>query len=176
MSITNNFIPTTNTSSLVYGKYKGFPLLNGKAYRPTSLEKISSILAMALEDQSSCYDVEIYHDVDGFSNKLKQTDPDATYLKVNLNSHVRVLVFTKKSEDEVTAFIDSISDDYNFYSVIKNVAEETVQTAKIAYSYAEHYLIPKPSRKFKQFSGSDLTAEEKDKSIVFELQPKIVVS
>lgn len=168
------FMPTTNKSVLVYGEYKGFQLPQGKSYRPTNIDKVNSLLALAVEKKLNCYSFEVYEDFGKFFDMLKQADPTARYLKVVLDSHIKLVIFTKKTEAEVIALMLANTEDFALNCSIHNVADHAMEAASVAYELAEHYLIPKPAKKAKQMSGNDLTPDEKALSLVFELKPKIV--
>jgi len=175
------FMPTTNKSTLVYGTYKGFRLPEGKSYRPTNLEKVNSILAIAIENGHNCYSFEIYDedflkDLERFKSKLEKIDSTARYLKVCLDTHIQLLVFWKHTEAELIALLEQYmdADDFALQTAVMNVSENAVEAANVAYQLAEHYLIPKPAKKAKQMSGNDLTPEEKAMSVVFELKPTVV--
>lgn len=171
---TKTFMPTTNKSVLVYGEYKGFQLPQGRSYRPTNIDKVNSLLALAVENKLNCYSFEVYEDFGKFFDMLKQVDPTARYLKVVLDSHIKLVIFTKKTEAEVIALMLTNAEEFALNCSIHNVADNAVEAASVAYELAEHYLIPKPAKKAKQMSGNDLTPDEKALSLVFELKPKIV--
>lgn len=168
------FMPTTNKSILVYGEYKGFQLPKGKGYRPSNIDKVNSLLALAVENKLNCYSFEVYEDFGKSFDMLKQVDPTARYLKVVLDSHIKLVIFTKKTEAEVIALMLTNAEEFALNCSIHNVADNAVEAASVAYELAEHYLIPKPAKKAKQMSGNDLTPDEKALSLVFELKPKIV--
>ena len=170
------FMPQTHTSSLVYGKFKGFPLSEGKGYRPTNIDKVNSILGLAMEKQQNLYSFEVYEEAlhKGFSNHLINFDPQAFYLRVGLNEHVRLVIFTTKTEEDVTAFLAKHYEDFALKLSIANVAVNTFKAASEVYEFAEHFMIPKHAKKARQMTGNDLTAEEKLMSVEFELKPNIV--
>jgi len=178
-SISQTFMPTTHKSTLVYGEYKGFPLPELKSYRPTNIDKVNSYLALAIENSHNCYDFELYDEEflkywERFKDKLKKLDSTARSLKVGLDSHIKLVIFTKQTEAEMIALLQNYADDFALKTSILNVADNAVETASIAYEFAEHYMIPKHAKKAKQMTGNDLTAEEKALSVVFELKPNIV--
>lgn len=175
------FMPTTNKSVLVYGEYRGFRLAEGKSYRPTNLNKVNSFLAIAIENSHKCHSFELYDedflkDWEKFKDKVKKIDPTARSLKVGLISHLKVVVFTKMTVEEVITILKNYIDidDVALQCSIPNVAENACEAAGIAYELAEHYLVPKRAKKDKQMTGNDLTAEEKSMSVVFELKPTII--
>lgn len=170
------FMPTTHQSSLVYGEYKGFPLTEGKGYRPTSIEKVNSILGLAMEKQQGLYSFEVYEEAlhKNFSNHLINFDPQALYLRVGLSEHVRLVIFTTKTEEAVRAFLEKYYEDFALKLSIDNVAVNAYDAAREVYEFAEHFMIPKHSKKARQLAGNDLTAEEKLMSVEFELTPKVV--
>jgi hypothetical protein len=170
------FMPQTHLSSLIYGTYKGFPLPSGKGYRPTNIEKVNSILGLAMENQQNLYSFEIYEEAlhKSFSNHLINFDPQAFYLRVGLNEHVRLVIFTTKSEEEVTAFLMKYYEDFAMKFSVDNVAVNTFDTASEIYEFAEHFMIPKHAKKGRQMTGNDLTPDEKLMSVEFELKPNIV--
>ena len=170
------FMPQTHTSSLVYGKYKGFPLSEGTGYRPTNLDKVNSILGLAMEKQQNLYSFEVYEESlhKSFSNHLINFDPQALYLRVGLNEHVRLAIFTTKSAEEVTAFLAKYYEDFALKLAIKNVAVNAYATASEVYEFAEHFMIPKHAKKARQLAGNDLTPDEKLMTVEFELKPNIV--
>lgn len=173
-STTKGFMPTTHQSTLVYGEYKGFPLPDLKKYRPTNINKVNSFLALAIENNHNCYSFELYDDFGKFFDKLKKLDPTARYLKVGLDSYIKLVIFTKHTEAEVISILENYTDDFALKASILNVADNAVETASTAYEVAEHYNIPKHAKKDKQMTGNDLTADEKALSVVFELKPNIV--
>lgn len=173
-ALAKTFMPTTHRSVLVSGKYKGFKLPKDKYYRPTNIDKVNSFLALGVNNKHNFYSFEVYEDFGKFFDMLKQLDPTARYLKVVLDSHIKLVIFTKKTEAEVIALMLVHTDDFALQSSIINVADNAVEAASVAYALAEHYLIPKPAKKAKQMSGNDLTPNEKALSLVFELKPKIV--
>ena len=114
------FMPTTNKSVLVYGEYKGFQLPPGKSYRPTNIDKVNSLLALAVENNLNCYSFEVYEDFGKFFDMLKQVDPTARYLKVVLDSHIKLVIFTKKTESEVVALMLANTEDFALNCSIDN--------------------------------------------------------
>lgn len=168
------FMPTTNRSTLVYGTYKGFPLPQGKAYRSPNLDKVNSFLALAIESQQSCCSFEVYEDSLKIADGFNYFDPTGRYLKAELDTHIKLVIFTDKTEDEVSAFLTKYSDDFAVKRSVQNVAKNAVEVASITYDLAEHHLIPKHARKAKQMTGSDLTSEEKQMSVEFFLEPNVV--
>jgi len=175
------FMPTTNKSVLVYGEYKGFTLPQGKKYRPTNINKVNSYLAIAIENSHKCHSFELYDedflkDWEKFKGKVKKIDPTARSLKVGLISHIKLVVFTKMTVEEVINILENHTDidDVALQCSIPNVAENACEAAEIAYELAEHYLVPKRAKKDKQMTGNDLTVEEKAMSVVFELKPTII--
>lgn len=174
-------MPTTHKSTLVYGEYKGFRLPEGKSYRPTNIDKVNSLLALAIENNHNCYSLEIYDedflkDLERFKSKLEKLDETARYLRVCLDSHIQLLVFWKHTEAELIALLEQYidADDFALKITVTNVPDNAVEAASVAYQLAEHYLIPKPAKKAKQMSGNDLKPEEKALSVVFELKPTVV--
>lgn len=170
------FMPQTHTSTLVYGKYKGFPLIEGKGYRPTNIEKVNSILGLAMEKQQNLYSFEVYEESlhKSFSNYLINFDPQALYLRVGLNEHVRLVIFTTKSEEAVTTFLAKTYEDFALKLAIKNVAVNAYASASEVYEFAEHFMVPKHAKKARQMTGNDLTPDEKLMTVEFELKPNIV--
>lgn len=170
------FMPQTNISSLVYGTYKGFPLPKGKGYRPTNLDKVNSILGLAIEKKQNLYSFEIYEDAlhSHVGNHLDAFDLQSQYLRVGLSEHVRLVILTTKTLEEVTAFLTKHYEDFALKLAIKNVAENAVASASELYEFAEHYMIAKPAKKSRQMSGNWLTPDEKLVSVEFALAPTIV--
>lgn len=175
-AVSKGFMPQTHLSSLIYGKYKGFPLAQGKGYRPTNIEKVNSILGLAMEKQQNLYSFEIYEESlhSHFSNHLISFDSQAFYLRVGLNEHVRLVIFTTKSEEEVTAFLMKNYEDFAVKLSINNVAVNPIEAANEVYEFAEHLMLPKHAKKARQMTGNDLTPDEKLMSVEFSLQPNIV--
>lgn len=178
---TTGYMPTTNKSILVYGEYKGFRLPEGKSYRPTNMDKVNSLLAIAIVNSHNCYSFEIYDedflkDLERFKSKLEKIDSTARYLKVCLDTHIQLLVFWKHTEAQLIALLEQYidADDFALKKAVINVPENAIEAASIAYELAEHYLVPKPAKKAKQMSGNDLTPEEKALSVVFELKPTVM--
>lgn len=172
----HGFMPKTHTSSLVYGEYKGFPLTEGKGYRPTNIEKVNSILGLAMDKQQNLYSFEIYEEAlhKSFSNHLINFDPESFYLRVGLNEYVRLVIFTTKTEEEVTGFLTKHYEDFALKLAIENIAVNAVVTASEVYQFAEHFMIPKHAKKARQMTGNDLTPDEKLMSVEFSLKPNIV--
>lgn len=170
------YMPTTNKSVLVYGEYKGFTLVTDKKYRPTNLDKVNSILALAVENNQNAYLVEVYENeslvplVDAF----KQQDEKFKYLKLVLDSHIQLLLFTKLDQQTTEAIVFSNLSDCGFKNSIISVQSNIFETTTIAYSFAEHYLVPKHAKKAKQFVGSELLPSEKDLGLVFEMTAKVI--
>ena len=172
----HGFMPKTHTSSLIYGEYKGFPLMEGKGYRPTNIEKVNSILGLAIEKKQNLYSFEIYEESlhSHFSNHLGTFDSHALYLRVGLTDYVRLVIFTTKNEEEVTVFLNKYYDDLALKLAIENVAANAVATASEVYEFAQHLMIPKHAKKARQMTGNDLTPDEKLMSVEFSLQPTVV--
>jgi len=170
------FMPQTNISSLVYGTYKGFPLPKGKYYRPSNLDKVNSILGLASQKQQNLYSFEIYEDAlhSHVANHLDKFDQDSLYVRVGLKEHVRLVIFTAKTLEEVTAFLDKHYEDFALKLEIKNVADNAVASASEIYEFAEHFMTPKQAKKARQMTGTNLTPDEKLISVEFALTPKIV--
>lgn len=171
-----SFMPQTNISSLVYGSYRGFPLPKGKGYRPSNIEKVNAILGLAMEKQQNLYSFEIYEDAlhSHFGNHLDAFDVDSHYLRVGLNEHVRLVILTTKTHEEVTAFVNKHYEDFALKLKIENVAENAFVSASELYEFSEHFMIAKQAKKARQMSANWLTAEEKLMSVEFELKPNIV--
>lgn len=171
-----SFMPQTNISSLIYGTYKGFPLPKGKGYRPSNLEKVNSILGLAMEKKQNLYSFEIYEDAlhSHFGNHLDAFDVDSHYLRVGLNEHVRLVILTTKTHEEVTAFVNKHYEDFALKLEIENVAENAIASASELYEFSEHFMIAKPAKKARQMSGNWLTSDEKLMSVEFELKPNII--
>lgn len=170
-----SFMPQTNISSLVYGTYKGFPLPKGKGFRPTSISKVNSILGLAMEKQQNLYSFEIYEDAlhSHFGNHLDAFDVDSHYLRVGLNEHIRLVILTTKTHEEVTAFLTKHYEDFALKLKLENVAENAVASASELYEFAEHFMLAKQSKKARQLSGNWLTPDEKLVSVEFALTPNI---
>lgn len=169
------FMPTTNRSTLVYGEYKGFPLPSGKAYRSPNIDKVNSFLALGIESQQNFYSFEVYEESLKFADGFNYFDPTARYLKSELDTHIKLVIFTHKKEVEVVSFLMKYTDDFAVKRSIQNVAENAIEVASISYELAEHFLIPKHARKAKQMTGNDLTPDEKLMSVEFELKPNLVL-
>ena len=169
------FTPTTNKSVLVYNQFKGFPLESGKTYRENNINKANSILALAVQNGHNAYLFEIYEDINTqkITDSFKQIDPTFKYLKLVLDSHIQLLLFTRLNEELATTIIWNNTEDYGLKESIADVKNNAVQAAGITYQLAQHYLTPKQARKQKQYCGSDLTHEEKSFSLMFELTPKV---
>lgn len=174
-STAQTFMPQTNISSLIYGNYKGFPLPTGKGYRPSNIEKVNSILGLAMEKKQNLYSFEIYEDAlhSHFGNHLDAFDVDAYYLRVGLNEHVRLVILTTKTHEEVTAFVNKHYEDFALKLEIQDVAENAIASASELYEFSEHFMIAKQSKKARQMSGNWLTAEEKLVSVEFALTPNV---
>lgn len=172
----NTFMPTTNKSVLVYGEFKGFLLPDGKKYRPTNLDKVNSILALAIENKQNAFLIEVYENESlvGLVDAFKQQDQAFKYLKLALDSHIQLLLFSCLDEATVETIVRNNLDDYGFKNIIIDVEKNSIETTSIAYSLAEHYLVPKQAKKAKQFVGSELSAVEKDFELMFEMKPKII--
>ena len=168
------FMPTTNRSTLVYGEYKGLRLPQGKAYRSPNLDKVNSFVALGIESQQNFYSFEVYEESLRFSDGFNYFDPTARYLKCELDTHIKLVIFTHKTEEEVVSFLMKYTDDFAIKRSIQNVADNAVEVASLAYELSEHFLVPKHARKAKQMTGNDLTSEEKLMSVEFELKPNIV--
>jgi len=170
------FMPTTNKSVLVYGEYKGFQLPQGKSYRPTNLDKTNSILALAIQNKQNAFLFEVYEymSMQKITDAFKQIDPTFKYLKLVLDSHIQLLLFTRLDEEQTVTIIWNNVDEYGLKNSIIDVEKNAVEVASVAYSLAEHYLVPKHAKKAKQYAGSDLTQDEKDFSVIFEVKPTIV--
>ena len=89
------FLPNTNKSRLIHTEFKGFPLRDGLYCIDNNIDKTNHILALAVNNKMSCYFVEIYSDID-FSNLKfgKRLPDDSKYLKMEFDSHIRLMVFT----------------------------------------------------------------------------------
>lgn len=171
----NGYLPKTNVYTLVSGEYKGFCLPLGKYYRENNIAKANSILALALVEQKNFFTFEIHEEAlhQHFGNHLKLFDSQALYLKVGLVNHVRLGIFTTKTQEEVIEFLEKRYDDFSIRESIHSVDLNALQTAQEAYSFAENFLHPKKERKGKQMTGCDLTPDEKLVFVEFELKPTI---
>ena len=98
------FTPTTNKSVLVYNQFKGFPLESGKTYRENNINKANSILALAVQNDHNAYLFEIYEEINTqkITDSFKQIDPTFKYLKLVLDSHIQLLLFTRLNEEMAT--------------------------------------------------------------------------
>lgn len=172
---TQTFMPQTNISSLIYGTYKGFPLPKGKGYRPSNLDKVNSILGLAMEKKQSLYSFEIYEDAlhSHFGNHLDAFDVDALFLRVGLKEHVRLVILTTKTQEEVTAFVNKYYEDFALKLEIQDVTESPIASASELYEFAEHFMVAKQAKKARQMSGNWLTADEKQVSVEFALTPTV---
>ncbi|WP_185937523.1 hypothetical protein, partial [Acinetobacter baumannii] len=143
--------------------------------RQNNIFKASTVLGLALEKKQSCYVFEIYSDnLDYFTSKLKQLDSEAKYLKLEIESHIKLMIFTTKAKAEVLDLMTSINPDFILLHLFDDLKRDAVTVAGIAYNLAENFLVPKAARKEKQFSGSDLTEDEKKFALEFELTPRVV--
>jgi hypothetical protein len=162
----------------IKGMYKGFPLPVGSEYRPNNIEKANSILALAIQGKQNFFCFEVHNNLpSNFSNQCLGFDRDSYYLKMHDVDHIKLGIFTKKSDQEATEFLSSSKLSFTAQDQIYNVADTlstTYEATNLAYSFAEDLMIPKASQKSKQMTGSDLTEEEKAMSLEFELKPTIV--
>lgn len=177
MATSQGYMPRKNSNN-VQKVYKGFPLPSDKEYRPSNIEKANSILAFAVEEKHNFYNFCIPEELpSNFSNLLLTFEREAKYLKMDENTHINLGVFSKKSEEEVVAFVKKRHKEFILDSVILDVGSSLAtiyEAANIAYAYAEDLQLPKESQKSKQMTGSDLTDEQKAMSLEFELKPTIV--
>lgn len=171
-----SFMPQTNISSLVYGIYKGFPLPKGKTYRLSNIDKVNSVLGLAMEKQQNLYSFEIYEEAlhSHFGNHLDIFDPQAQFLRVGLNEYVRLVILTTRTQEEVATFLTKHYEDFALKLVIENVADNAVASASELYEFSEHFMLPKQAKKARQMSGNWLKPDEKLVSVEFALAPKIV--
>jgi hypothetical protein len=177
MTTSQGYMPRKSDNN-VQGVYKGFPLPEGKEYRPSNIEKVNSILAVAIEQKQNFYNFYIPEDLpNNFSNLLGYFEREAKYLTLDENTHTNLGIFSNKREEEVLTLLKKRHKDFTVESAIMDIGSSLVTTyeaASLAYSFAEDLLVPKDSKKSKQMTGSDLTEEQKAMSLEFELKPTIV--
>ena len=149
----------------------------GAEHIDNNIDKTNHILALAVNNKMSCYFVEIYSDID-FSNLKfgKRLPDDSKYLKMEFDSHIRLMVFTHLTKEWVEDLMFKIGADFVITDVIQDCsdAESILDVTEYAYSLTENVLTPKKSRKGKRFTGSDLTPHEKEFSLAFTLNAEII--
>ena len=174
-----NFLPRTNTSRLIHTQFKGFPLPNGLYCIDNNIEKTNHILALAVENKMRCYFIEIYSDIDFASLKFGQRLlEDSKYLKMEFDSHTRLMIFTNADKQWVEDLMIKIEADFVITDVVEDCSskEHILDVTEYAYSLTENVMTPKKSRKGKRFTGSDLTPHEKDLSLEFTLSAVVRLS
>ena len=171
------FLPRTNTSRLIHTQFKGFPLPNGLYCIDNNIEKTNHILALAVENKMRCYFIEIYSDIDFASLKFGQRLlEDSKYLKMEFDSHTRLMIFTNADKQWVEDLMIKIEADFVITDVVEDCSskEHILDVTEYAYSLTENVMTPKKSRKGKRFTGSDLTPHEKEFSLAFTLSAEII--
>lgn len=171
------FLPRTNTSRLIHTQFKGFPLPNGLYCIDNNIEKTNHILALAVENKMRCYFIEIYSDIDFASLKFGQRLlEDSKYLKMEFDSHTRLMIFTNADKQWVEDLMIKIEADFVITDVVEDCSskEHILDVTEYAYSLTENVMTPKKSRKGKRFTGSDLTPREKEFSLAFTLSAEII--
>ena len=170
------FLPNTNKSRLIHTEFKGFPLHDGLYCIDNNIEKTNHILALAVENKMRCYFIEIYSDID-FSNLKfgKRLPDDSKYLKMEFDSHIRLMVFTHLTKEWVEDLMTKIEADFVITDVVDcSDTESILDVTEYAYSLTENVLSPKKARKGKRFTGSDLSPHEKEFSLAFTLSAEII--
>ena len=173
------FLPRTNTSRLIHTQFKGFPLPNGLYCIDNNIEKTNHILALAVENKMRCYFIEIYSDIDFASLKFGQRLlEDSKYLKMEFDSHTRLMIFTNADKQWVEDLMIKIEADFVITDVVEDCSskEHILDVTEYAYSLTENVMTPKKSRKGKRFTGSDLTPHEKEFSLAFTLSAVVRLS
>ena len=174
-----NFLPQTNRSRLIHTEFKGFPLRDGLYCIDNNIEKTNHILALAVQNKMSCYFVEIYSDIDFSELKFgKRLPDDSKYLKMEFDSHIRLMVFTHLTKEWLEDLMFNIGADFVITDVIQDCSntESILDVTRYAYSLTENVLTPKKSRKGKRFTGSDLSPHEKEFSLTFTLSAVVRLS
>ena len=171
------FLPNTNKSRLIHTEFKGFPLRDGLYCIDNNIDKTNHILALAVNNKMSCYFVEIYSELDFSDLKFGSRLPDdSKYLKMEFDSHIRLMIFTHATKEWVEDLMLKIGADFVITDVIQDCsdAESILDVTRYAYSLTENVLTPKKSRKGKRFTGSDLTPREKEFSLAVTLNAEII--
>ena len=171
------FLPNTNKSRLIHTEFKGFPLHDGLYCIDNNIEKTNHILALAVQNKMHCYFIEIYSDIDFASLKFGQRLlEDSKYLKMEFDSHTRLMIFTNADKQWVEDLMIKIEADFAITDVVQDCSskEHILDVTEYAYSLTENVMTPKKSRKGKRFTGSDLTPQEKEFSLVFTLNAEII--
>lgn len=174
-----NFLPQTNRSRLIHTEFKGFPLRDGLYCIDNNIEKTNHILALAVQNKMKCYFVEIYSELDFSDLKFgKRLPDDSKYLKMEFDSHTRLMIFTNADKQWVEDLMIKIEADFVITEVIQDCSsnESILDVTEYAYSLTENVLTPKKSRKGKRFTGSDLTPHEKEFSLTFTLSAVVRLS
>lgn len=173
------FMPITD-HDIIYDLFKGYPLPNGKGYRRSNLEKANKVLASSLKSQNNLFSFQFDDELhENFDKHLRYFDKKARYLKSDLEfCSNTLLIFTRKTENEVIAFLNKRYDAFCLKHSISDIASSPasfLEATKIAYELAQDYALPKRSQKSKQLTGSMLKPEDKTMSIEFELKPTLVL-
>ena len=140
------FLPRTNTSRLIHTQFKGFPLPNGLYCIDNNIEKTNHILALAVENKMRCYFIEIYSDIDFASLKFGQRLlEDSKYLKMEFDSHTRLMIFTNADKQWVEDLMIKIEADFVITDVVEDCSskEHILDVTEYAYSLTENVMTPK---------------------------------
>ena len=86
------------------------------------------------------------------------------------------MIFTNADKQWVEDLMIKIEADFVITDVVEDCSskEHILDVTEYAYSLTENVMTPKKSRKGKRFTGSDLTPQEKEFSLVFTLNAEII--